>query len=149
MRLLSEATTLIFLALGTGAQHHPPDWLAGCWATSDRSSQEVWVVEGDEALLGFGVSVRGDRVTFYEVLSIKRNDDGRLVYTAHPSGQSYTAFAATESTRHSITFSNAEHDYPQVIRYERNGKRLDATTSLLDGTNRKSFGKMACARDGA
>jgi len=41
-------------------------------------------------------------------------------------------------------FVNPDHDYPQEIRYRRDGNRLIATISLLGGEDARSFDKQAC-----
>ena len=95
-------------------------------------------------MAGFSVSIADGKVGFYEILSIRRNDDGSLVYTAHPAGQAPTEFIVAESSANSVLFVNAGHDYPQQIRYERVSNRLHATISLLDGVKPVSFDKVAC-----
>ena len=81
---------------------------------------------------------------FYEVLAIRHNENGSLVYTAHPVGQATTAFTATVIGDNSVVFENADHDYPQRIRYTREADRLRATISLLDDSRPASFDKVAC-----
>lgn len=141
MRILS--TVLLLPALSAAAAQEL-DWLVGCWITPDGSAQEVWVAEGDGSLAGFSVSVVNGKVGFYEVLSIVRNEDGALVYTAHPVGQATASFTASAVGKNSVLFENADHDYPQQIRYTREANRLHATISLLDGSRPVSFDKVAC-----
>jgi len=119
-------------------------WLAGCWVTADRSSQEVWVVDGDRSLVGFSVTLRADEVVFYEVLSIRQDDGGLWTYTAHPSGQAPASFVAVKTSEYGVVFADPDHDYPQEISYRREGSQLYATISLLGGDNPNSFDKVAC-----
>lgn len=144
MRILAGLALVSTLALGSDNDSSQLDWLVGCWVSNDSSAQEVWVVDSDQSLVGFGVAMNNNKVGFYEVLSIRRDGDGLLVYTAHPSGQTSTSFAATEVTENSVIFTNRDHDYPQEIRYVREGNRLYATTSLLGGLSPQSFDKAAC-----
>lgn len=123
---------------------HELAWLAGCWTTPDNKAREVWVVDMDNSLAGFAVSVRDDSVSFYEVLSINRDENGLLVYTAYPSGQAGTSFVGMEISDNNALFVNAEHDYPQAIRYRRHGQTLSATISMLDGSRENTFDKVAC-----
>ena len=132
------------LALGNDSNGHELGWLEGCWVSPDRSSQEVWAVDSTLSLAGFGVAVSDTKVAFYEVLSIRENEDGSFIYTAHPSGQVSASFVATEMTANSVVFVNPDNDYPQEIRYMREGNRLYATISLLGGVNPHSFNKAAC-----
>ena len=144
MRLLPALLLLPALSLAGEPGEHPLDWLIGCWVTPDGSAQEVWVADSDGGLSGFSVSIADNKVSFYETLTIRPGDDGPLVYTAHPSGQSTTSFTATEVSETSALFVNPDHDYPQRIRYTRVADRLQATISLLDGSRPVSFDKLAC-----
>lgn len=137
---------LLLPVLAVGADLDDPDlsWLVGCWATPDGTAQEVWVVDSDGALAGFGVTISDNTVSFYEILSIRRDGSGSLIYTAHPAGQSSTSFVAKEITENSVLFANAGHDYPQEIRYSRESDHLYATISLLNGAEPNSFNKVSC-----
>lgn len=141
MRILTALLLLPALSVAGGQDL---DWLVGCWTTPDRSAQEVWAAEDDGTLTGFSVSIADNTVRFYEVLSIRRGDNGALVYTAHPVGQATTSFTATTIDENSVLFENPDHDYPQQIRYTREANRLRATISLQDGTRPASFDKVAC-----
>lgn len=135
---------LLLLPAWSVADGQALDWLVGCWTTPDGSAQEVWVAEGDGSLSGFSVSIINGKVGFYEVLRIERSEDGTLVFTAHPVGQATTSFTAAATGENSVLFENADHDYPQQIRYTREANRLQATISLLDGSRPVSFDKVAC-----
>ncbi len=132
------------MALGGDTDSRLFEWLEGCWSTPDKRSQEVWVIDSEQSLAGFAVSLSNNAVGFYEVLTIKQNESGSWVYVAHPSGQASTAFVATEIGESSVLFVNPDHDYPQEIRYRREGKQLLASISLLGGNNSRSFDKLAC-----
>ena len=119
-------------------------WLEGCWVTPDKSAQEVWVVDDHRSLSGFAVTLANNAVRFHEVLSIQQDDDGSWTYTAHPSGQVSTSFRAAEVGTSSALFVNPDHDYPQEIRYRREGSRLLATISSLGGDDPRSFAKEVC-----
>ena len=144
MRILTALLLIPVLASGGETAQDSLNWLAGCWVTADKSSQEVWVDEGDDSLIGFAVALGAEEVVFYEVLSIRRNADSVWTYSAHPSGQAPASFMAVESGQSSVVFANPNHDYPQEISYRRNGGRLSATISLRGGANAKSFDKIAC-----
>ena len=142
---MSDLLVPFVLAFVTSpAAPEAPTWLAGCWQSDDGRAQEVWVVESASAMAGFSVSVGDDRVRFYEVLRIDRDDAGTWVLTAWPSGQARTRFRATTAAMDEIVFSNPDHDYPQEIRYRRTGDRLDASASLVGGEQKRSFPKRRC-----
>ena len=144
MKRLAVLALVPALAMGGDSNSSVLSWIAGCWVTPDSSAQEVWVVESERSLAGFGVSITDNKIAFYEVLSIKQSEEGSWIYTAHPSGQSSASFVAVEIDDSSVVFENSEHDYPQEIRYKREGRRLHATVSLIGGVNPNSFEKVAC-----
>lgn len=146
--LLAVLYLLPALAFAGDHNDHDLSWLAGCWVTPDNTEQEVWVIEDDRSLTGLSVVVANDRVAFYEVLSIRQGDDGLLHYTAHPSGQEATSFVLAGIEENRVVFTNPAHDYPQQIEYVRDGNRLTATISLLDGANPRTFDKIACDQGG-
>lgn len=144
MKVFTALLLLPMLASSDNLAQSGLNWLAGCWVTADKSSQEVWVVDSDKSLIGFGVALGAGEVVFFEVLSIKQNDDGVWTYTAHPSGQASASFIAVDARENSVVFTNPKHDYPQEIRYRRDGSKLSATVSLLGGDKSNSFEKIAC-----
>lgn len=142
-RLVSIAVTALALA-AVNSSANELDWLAGCWASPDGSAREVWVIEGEQSLAGFGVAINNGEIGFYEILSIRQGKDEEWIYTAHPSGQSAASFKATHLGNNSVVFTNPDHDYPQEISYQRKADRLTAVISLLDGINPNSFEKVVC-----
>ncbi len=146
MKVLFALFTTATASLAGQAQETGLEWLAGCWISPDAATQEVWVTEKlGPGLTGFSVSIRDGAVRFYEVLSIEQTDPaGPLVYTAYPSGQSPTSFTAEALSEHSALFVNADHDYPQEIRYEREGNEIRATISLLGGREARVQTMIAC-----
>jgi hypothetical protein len=144
MRVFAALLLVPMLASGGDTAQGGLDWLAGCWVAADKSSQEVWVVDNDQSLIGFSVALGDEEIVSYEVLSIKQNSDATWIYTAHPSGQASASFIAVETSEHSVVFANPAHDYPQEISYRRDGSQLHASISLRGGANPISFDKIAC-----
>jgi len=132
------------MALGGDTGSGVFQWLTGCWVTPDKSAQEVWVIDDERSLSGFAVTLANNAVRFHEILRIQQDDEGAWTYTAHPSGQVSTSFKAAEVGASSALFVNPDHDYPQEIRYRRDGNRLMATISLLGGDEARSFDKQSC-----
>ncbi|MEO0616466.1 MAG: DUF6265 family protein [Pseudomonadota bacterium] len=120
-----------------------PTWLTGCWISSDGQQIEAWSDDG-EALIGFSSVAVENRTVFHELMSIRRNDQGTLVFTAYPSNQPGGSFPAEQATDNLIVFFNDQHDYPQRIRYQREGDRLFADISRADGSDRRNFVKQRC-----
>lgn len=117
----------------TGAM---PDWMAGCWS-QDRApkwTEECWMSPRGGVMLGAGRAGNGDRLGEWEATQIIPGADGKLVYWASPDGGTRVAFTEVSRGAQEIVFANAAHDYPQRIRYWREGAMLNAEISLLDGS---------------
>lgn len=118
-------------------------WLSGCWEDKN-GNKEVWsTLEGD-LMFGYGVTTQDGATVFFEQLRIEEQQD-KTTYLAYPRGGSPTSFTLTESTESVAEFANPNHDYPQLIRYERKGDQLIATISLLDKSEPKRFSKTRCS----
>jgi uncharacterized protein DUF6265 len=119
-----------------------PDWMAGCWEhrSQDRWTEECWTVPRGGIMLGNGRSGTGGVLDSWEVMQIElvETDDpviDPLTFYGAPKGQNRTAFSWDRSSKApGITFVNAGHDYPQRIRYWRDGKDLMAEVSLAGGS---------------
>lgn len=119
-----------------------PEWMAGCWEqrTGDRWTEECWMAPRGGIMLGASRAGAGDRLKEWEATQIvldQPNGDGpviRMAYRAAPGGGPATVFAWSASKEPGVTFVNAAHDYPQRIRYWRDGEFLIAEISLADGS---------------
>ena len=107
-------------------------WLTGCWALTDgdRSVEENWMAPRGGVMIGSGRTVRGGVLADYELV-VLRQQNGRLVYEAHPANQTVASFTAITVTASSVVFENPQHDFPQRVGYERRG---DALTAWVEGT---------------
>lgn len=128
-------------------------WLHGCWQTtppappapsertrvegSERTRvegsyvvEEQWMAPRGGTMIGMGRTVREGKTTEYELVVVKEQD-GRLAYEAHPSGQPSAVFLSREITNTSVVFENAEHDFPQRVGYRRSESGLAA---WIEGT---------------
>lgn len=95
-----------------------PHWLAGCWEMrlGDLVVEEQWMAYRAGSMLGMSRSLRGGDLRGYELILL-REDGGRWVYEAHPSGQPAATFESVAVTDTSAIFSNPDHDFPQTIAY--------------------------------
>jgi len=107
-------------------------WLHGCWQTMGTPTviEEQWMAPRGGTMIGMGRTVRDGRTTEYELVVLKEQD-GRLAYEAHPSGQAPAVFLSREITDSSVLFENAEHDFPQRVGYRRSESGLAA---WIEGT---------------
>ena len=59
--------------------------------------------------------------------------------TTAPEGGKETIFPVLEQGVRDISFANPDHDYPQRIRYWREGRLLMAETAMMDGSNAQNW----------
>ncbi|MCK6684489.1 MAG: DUF6265 family protein [Thermoanaerobaculia bacterium] len=97
-------------------------WLAGCWERTGEpvSSEEIWMAPAGGVMLGMSRTLKNGKVVETEFMEI-REGEGRLIFTAWPSGQSKASFPSVELGDSSVLFANPAHDFPQRIGYEKNG----------------------------
>ncbi|MCK7592898.1 DUF6265 family protein [Pseudomarimonas salicorniae] len=124
--------TLAFPALA--AEPVSLDWLSGHWCGEQGQTriEEQWTQPAGGALLGLSRTLKDDRMTGFEFMRIERQQ-GVQHLLAQPGGSPPTAFRLIESGQQSARFSNPQHDFPQTIRYWREGESLRAEISGPDG----------------
>jgi hypothetical protein len=109
-------------------------WLQGCWRSSQGASivEEQWMAPGGGSMIGMSRTVLGRETTAHEFVLITEQD-GRLAYRAHPSGQAPATFLSTEATEARVVFENPQHDFPQRVGYRREG--TDLVHAWIEGTS--------------
>ena len=133
------------LALLLTAQAPPPTavadlaWLSGQWQTADGITEESWTVPRGGMMLGVGRTTRDGVVREFEFLRLQAGADGVPVYWGAPNGATPVGFRLTQAGPSTATFDNPAHDFPQRIRYRREGEALVATISAIDGTHSMSW----------
>jgi hypothetical protein len=116
------------------------EWLCGTWvlAQGKTTIEEHWRPLQGSTMLGSSHAFSATRTQFFEYLRIAATKDG-IVYVAQPQGRPPTTFAARKLDANVVEFVNAQHDHPQLIRYERTDAGVTATVSLLDGSKAQTF----------
>ncbi len=118
----------VIAALSMMPSPEAPDlaWLQGYWLSCDsgREVSETWSDVRAGQLSGMTMTTRGDRVSI-EFARIAPRDD-ILTYQAQPDGQPSNHFTLSEAGPTSVTFADPDHDFPQVVRYVREGETLTA-----------------------
>jgi hypothetical protein len=156
MRVAAFALAFACMATPLAAQdvEEPalPAWMAGCWEMRDgeRWAEECWTIPRGGMMLGSGRAGTGDKVASWETMRIalaEPNGDGpvvRMAFVAAPGGTGWTTFGWSPAEDEGVTFHNAANEYPQRVRYWREGELLNAETSLEDGTRpiRWTFRRM-------
>jgi uncharacterized protein DUF6265 len=118
-----------------------PEWMAGCWEqrSGDRWTEECWSSPRGAMMIGYSRSGQGGSISEWEVMQIihAETDDPAIpwmTFSAAPSGQNRTTFDWAPAKEPGVTFVNLNHDYPQRIRYWREGAHLMAEISLANGS---------------
>jgi Domain of unknown function (DUF6265) len=114
-----------------------PAWLAGAWDQSEGTewSDEFWTPPRAGLMIGASRMGKGGALTVFEHTRIVRKPDGSLSFFAQPRGVPASEFPMVGSGADWIEFANPAHDYPQRIKYWREGPLLKARISLMDGGN--------------
>jgi hypothetical protein len=99
-------------------------WLAGCWSSEGKEagSGEQWMQPVAGTMLGMARTVKSGKTVEYEFMRIHQAPDGRLLFTAIPSGQKEATFTQLSMSESEIVFENAAHDFPQRVIYRRKGE---------------------------
>lgn len=93
-------------------------------------------------MIGMGREMNGSRLEFHEYLRIEQRKDG-LVYVAQPMGRRETEFRLTNENKNTLMFENPEHDFPNVIEYEkRDDGSLCVRVSGLGKKKNKAFARI-------
>ena len=116
-------------------------WMAGRWesASGESWTEEIWAPPRGSMIIGLNRSGEGDRLGGFEFLRIVVGEDGVPTYVAQPGGGAPVSFRLVAREGTSAVFENRAHDYPQRIRYRRDGDRMEATVSLADGSQPLSW----------
>ena len=147
--MISITLLLAALAAGNAATIDQVAWLQGCWqmAAGARVVEEQWMAPRGGVMLSMGRTVRDGKLVEYESVVLREQDD-KLAYEAHPSGQPSAVFVSTTIDVSTVVFENPTHDYPQRVGYKRDG---DSLLAWIDGTaNGKSrrvefpYRRVAC-----
>ena len=130
---------LFLLSAPLGAQsvaRSLPEWMAGTWMTEDGAnwSDEVWTDARGGLMLGVARTGFGPRLDSWEVTQIRQKSDGTISFLVQPQGKPAAEFPMVLVSEEAIEFANPAHDYPQRIRYWRQGKLLMAEISQIDGS---------------
>ena len=114
-----------------------PAWMAGAWTISKADggwTEEFWTHPRGSVMIGASREGQGETLRTWESIRILRKADGTLAYIPMPNGGAPVEFALVRQDEHSIEFANPAHDYPQRIRYWREGDTLHAEIALVDGS---------------
>jgi hypothetical protein len=126
--------------------------MAGCWEhrTNQLVVGEQWSFPRAGMMFGSSQTTRGDSTIEYEHTRIFERD-GKLVFSAQPSGQAPAEFLADTVRGLSVIFSNPAHDFPQHVIYRSVGP--DSLLARVEGRRggqtrgvNFSYRRVSCTR---
>jgi hypothetical protein len=128
----------LLIAAAPIAQDPRLAWLVGEWCTEAGQGEQTcerWAPMARGEMRGTSETRRGAEIVSAETMRII-DDAGRLVFHAEPKGQAPADFPSIvrDDALSALTFENRAHDYPQRVRYWREGALLMAEISLADGS---------------
>ncbi|MDF2187173.1 DUF6265 family protein [Paraflavitalea sp. CAU 1676] len=111
-------------------------WLSGTWqrtnAKPGRSGYERWEMDGDRAMKGWGVSMKGNDTLITEKIRLEIKDN-KIWYVADvPENKAPVYFELTSITPSGFICENPAHDFPKKISYQLEGNILTAIISAGD-----------------
>lgn len=140
MRLMLSALALS-AALTAPASAGDLDFLTGHWRSDPgrQVTEEIWTDGNGGLFLGVNRTLVEGEARAFEFLRIAYNEEGEGEYCAQPDGGEATCFRLVETGDSHAVFENDAHDFPQRIRYARDGDTLTATISDMFGEQSFSF----------
>jgi hypothetical protein len=138
MKALGIMAAALLVGAAPEAPEAPPlpGFLSGTWSEQKGQAwtEESWLPPRGGIMIGVARSGSGERLRNWEVMRIAPNAAGKPVYWAAPGGREATGFEMVSMSEHEVVFANPTHDYPQRIRYWREGGELHAEIALIDGS---------------
>ena len=113
-------------------------FLVGHWRneTEGGALEELWSGPDGQEMIGLNQGTKD--FAFFEHLRIEiRGQD--VVYVAAPGGERSTEFVLEDSNPGFVMFKNPAHNFPQQIRYRRDGDTLSAVAEDLAGDQQLEF----------
>ena len=134
--LIATIAAAFAVVPATAAGPAMPGWLTGCWSQIEGPNwtEECWSGPRAGNMFGGGRRGRGDTLVGWESLQIEQGADGRITLYTQPQGGQRIPYAMVSAGDREIVFANPAHDYPQRVRYWREGMDLNAEISLSDGS---------------
>ena len=123
-------------------------FMVGCWKSADGVNLEVWSPPEGGLMFGYATTTRNAELATFEQSRIDTRPS-RAIYVASPEGQRPVVFTETRDplalvAPNTVTFENAEHDYPQRITYRATEDGLTANISKIDGSRPAGYAWARC-----
>lgn len=112
------------------------DWLLGEWKRNNEEASketfEIWEKVSSSEYSGIGFTMQnGDTIKQEKIRLIKKNDEWHLIVKVPEESQSII-FNMVEMKSDEFTCKNDSLDFPKLIKYWKNGAKLNALVSGTD-----------------
>jgi hypothetical protein len=127
-------------------------WMTGCWTTADGASTQTWSPPAGGMMFGHGLRLNNGKAEFFETSYIDLRGP-QEIYVTSPDGLRPASFlrmrpqGADAPPQRTVSFVNAERDFPQKITYVSSARdQLAAEVSMMDGSRAAQFVWTRCKR---
>ena len=126
-------------------------FMAGCWQIVDAQTtqEESWSRAAGGTMMGTARVLAGGQVVFSEYVEVAEKPTGLVMTVALGIGKSGVSFTRIAGGPDEVVFENATHDFPQRIRYRKQGD--GAVLARVEGTEKGQakaedfpYKKVAC-----
>jgi hypothetical protein len=126
-------------------------FMAGCWQAEDAQTtmEESWSRAAGGTMMGTARVLAGGKAVFSEYVEVAESPAGLVMTVALGIGKPGVSFTRIPSGPDEVVFENAAHDFPQRIRYRRQG--VGAVLARVEGTEKGEaraedfpYKKVAC-----
>jgi hypothetical protein len=112
------------------------DWLLGKWerANEEEGKQtfENWEKVNHFEYEGFGWTVQNNDTIFQEKLKLNKSKNNWILGVIAPEETNYTNFKVVQISKESFTCENPEIDFPNTIKYWKDGEEIKVFVSGKD-----------------
>ena len=133
---------LLFALVQAGQGVADLSWLSGAWVERNSDgewTEEYWTPPRGGMMIGAGLTGKGEAVRHFEHMRIVSGSDGRIAFHAMPRGNPAVVFPLARQSADEVVFENPANDYPQRVGYRRDGDRLIAIISMIDGSREATW----------
>ena len=109
------------------------NWLIGEWQRSNESAgletYETWTKNSDIEYNGIGWTIKANDTVFHENIRLYKADNKWIMAVKMPDSSVPEKFTLTEIDENSFLCENPEIDFPNKIKYWKNGDNINALIS--------------------
>ncbi|QHC86220.1 hypothetical protein AS589_16200 [Empedobacter brevis] len=109
------------------------DWLLGKWQRTneekDKTTFENWKKINDSEYSGIGFTIQNNDTISQEIMKIVETDGKWDLFVKTPEEKDFIKFEMSEIKEDKFEFKNDTSDFPKLIKYWKNGDKINALVS--------------------